>query len=263
MLSIRPEPAPLRATLFPYLRPCQPAPGITSPDITSSNVATATASTDLLNRPARLSPRRKRWLSLGFGAVHAAALAMSIWLLTLPQAQPDTPVAVSKTLKQQAQADLWQTLGSTALAETLLAAKVEQTEQALTAANQDRLQAQQLRLNAEAKARSLTDRAAEQAGQQVAQSVYYARLIAAEGSYFGAEQLLFPNEGDSITLKFDARIQCQSDELGETAVAKPIDTRIASREVRNLALCHPSALTLAGQPIGEAGDIGVAFFKLE
>lgn len=261
MLTILPETVPPRATLFPYLRPCQPASGIVAAAAITATAPVADA--DALNCPAQLRPRRRRWLSLGFGAVQVAAISLGVWLSGLPQAQPVTSVAPLKAAAQQAQTDLWQTLGSDALAQALLIAKAEQTEEALVAAKQDQLQAQQLRLDAEAKARSLTDKAVEQVGQQLAQSVHYARLIAAEGTYVGAEQLLFPAEGASITLKFDARIQCRSDELGETAIAQPVDTRIARREVRNLALCHQSALTPAGQPIGEAGNLGVAFFKLE
>lgn len=260
MLILLPDTAPSRATLFPYLRPCQPAAGIAATGIVD---ATTPAADDAFSGPAQLSSRHGRWLSLGFGAVQAAAIALGVWLSGLPQAQLVSPTEPPKTVQQQAQADLWQQLGSDGLAQTLLAAKAQQTEAALVAAQQDRLQAQQLRLDAEAKGQALTNKVAEQAAQQVVQSVHYARLTAAEGTYVGAEQLLFPDEGASITLKFDARIQCRSDELGETAVAQPVDTRIARREVRNLALCHPSALTPAGQPIGEAGDLGVAFFKLE
>ena len=167
------------------------------------------------------------------------------------------------TAAQQSQDVLWDTLGSDALAQVLLAEQKKQTQAALSAAEQERLQAQQLRLDAEARAQTLTTQAAEQARRKTAAAMRQADLIALDASYLGAEQVLFAEAGDDVTLKFAARIQCKDGSFGETAVAAPVDARIAAREVRNLAVCYPGEQTPAGQPIGQAGDWGVAFFKLE
>ena len=142
-------------------------------------------------------------------------------------------------------------------------AKQQQTEAALTAAEQERLQAQQLRLDAEAEAKNLVDQAAEQARQKTVAAIRHADAIALDATYVGAEQVIYAEAGSDISLKFAARIQCKDGPFGETAVAAPVDSRIVPREVRNLAVCHPSPETAAGQPVGKAGEWGVAFFKRE
>lgn len=138
-----------RSTLFPCLKPCSPAPGI------------APAASDPFDYPVRMSKSRRRWLSLLFSSVQAAARSFGLWTSALPQTAAIE--SLSQTTARQPQDELWNTLGSDALAQTMLAATKEQTEAALTAAEQARLQAQQLRLNAEAKAQNLTAQAAEQA----------------------------------------------------------------------------------------------------
>ena len=256
MVATFPDANATRTTLFPYLTPCAPAPGIA-----------AAATPDAFNRPARLGKRRGRWLSLLCGAAQVAAIAAGLWIPAQTQVQPVAVKAAVEMTGQpaatHAQDGLWDTLGSERLASVLLTAKVQQTQAALSAAEQERLQAQQLRLDAEARAQTLTTQAAEQARRKTAAAMRQADLIALDASYLGAEQLLFAEAGDDVTLKFAARIQCKDGRFGETAVAAPVDSRIAAREVRNLAVCYPSEQTPAGQPIGQAGDWGVAFFKLE
>ena len=238
-----------RTTLFPYLTPCSPAPGIT-----------AAAS---LNRPAPLNKRHRRLLAWLCGTAQAAAIALGLWASALPQTQPIVEVAGAKAIAQQEREQLWDTLGSEALNQVLLEAKEKQTQAALAAAEQAKLQAQQLRLDAEARAKNLTTQAAEQARQKTIEAVRQADLIALDATYNGAEQVIYATAGDDITLKFAARIQCKDGSFGETAVAAPVDSRITPREVRNLAICHPGIQTAAGKPIGQAGEWGVAFFKLE
>lgn len=252
MVATFPKSNPARTPLFPCLKPCSPAPGIVAEVL-------APVVNDSFNRPARLGKAGRRWLSLLCVGASAAAISLGLWASALPQAMP---VAV-ETSALQKQDNLWNTLGSERLAQTLLAAKEKQTQAALTAAKQERLQAQQLRLDAEAKAQTLTDQAAEQARQKTAEAIRLADLINLDATYIGAEQVLYADAGDDITLKFTARIQCQDGSFGETAIASPVDTRIAPREVRNLAVCYPSPRTEAGQPIGQAGNWGVAFFKLD
>ena len=125
------------------------------------------------------------------------------------------------------------------------------------------MQAQQLRLDAEARAKTLVEQAADQARQKTVTAVRQADAIALDASYIGAEQVIYATAGSDISLKFTARIQCKDGLFGETAVAAPADSRIAPREVRNLDTCYPSVETAAGKPIGKAGKWGVAFFKLE
>ena len=258
MVATFPDANATRTTLFPYLTPCSPAPGIAAANVTSP---------DAFNRPARLGKRHGRWLSLLCGAAQAAAIAAGLWIPAQTQVQPVAVKAAVEMTGQpaatHAQDVLWDTLGSERLASVLLTAKVQQTQAALSAAEQERLQAQQLRLDAEARAQTLTTQAAEQARRKTAAAMRQADLIALDASYLGAEQVLFAEAGDDVTLKFAARIQCKDGRFGETAVAAPVDSRIAAREVRNLAVCYPSEQTPAGQPIGQAGDWGVAFFKLE
>ena len=251
MVAIFPKDNASRSTLFPWLKPCLPAPGI---------APASPAATDLFNHPVRLRKSRRRWLSLVFGSVQAAALSFGLWTSALPNT---AAVEVPSQTTALPQDDLWNTLGSDALAQTMLAATKEQTEAALTAAEQERLLSQQLRLDAEAKARNLTAQAAEQARQTTVKAIHRADLINLDATYIGAEQVLYPETGSDITLKFAARIQCKDGSFGETAVAAPVDSRITPREVRNLAVCYPNPQTDAGKPIGQAGEWGVAFFKLD
>jgi len=254
MVAIFPKDNASRSTLFPCLKPCSPAPGI---------APASAAATDLFSRPVRLRKSRRRWLSLIFGSVQAAALSFGLWTSALPQTAAVESSLLSQTTEQQPQNELWNTLGSDALAQTMLAVTKEQTEAALTAAEQERLQAQQLRLDAEAKAQTLTTQAAEQARQKTVEAIRRADLINLDATYIGAEQVLYPQAGSDITLKFAARIQCKDGSFGETAVASPVDSRITPREVRNLAVCYPNPQADAGKPIGQAGEWGVAFFKLD
>ena len=216
MVAIFPKDKTSRSTLFSCLKPCSPAPGI---------APAVPAVSDLFDHPVRLRKSRRRWLSLVFGSVQAAALSFGLWTSALPQ----TSTVESPSPAAQPQDELWNTLGSDALAQTMLAATKEQTEAALTAAEQERLQAQQLRLDAEAKAQNLTTQAAEKARQKTVEAIRRADLINLDATYIGAEQVLYPEAGSDITLKFAARIQCKDSSFGETAVAAPIDSRIAPR----------------------------------
>ena len=251
MVATFPKPDSDR-TLFPYLKSCKPAPGIAAAHVPE-------AIRDPFDCALPKSSSGQRLLSLLLGSAQAAAISLGLWISALPQA---LPVAVEAPLQQKSD-DLWHTLGSEDLAQVLLAAKEKQTQAALAAAEQARLQAQQLRLDAEARAKNLTTQAAEQARQKTIEAVRQADLIALDATYTGAEQVLYATAGDDVTLKFAARIQCKDGSFGETAVAAPLDSRITPREVRNLAVCYPSIQTPAGQPIGQAGEWGVAFFKLE
>lgn len=263
MVTTFSEVEPARATLFPYLTPCSPAPGIAAAQVPNA---------DLRNRPSRLSKRRGRLLSWLCGTAQAAAFSLGLWVSALPQPQPvvvkaaaqtAAHIAAAHTAAQQSQDDLWDTLGSDALAQVLLAAQEKQAQAALSAAKHEQLQAQQLRLDAEAQAQNLTTQAAEQARQKTVEAMRQVDLIALDATYLGAEQVLYAKAGDDITLKFAARIQCKAGQFGDTAVATPVDPRITPREVRNLAVCFPSAQTPTGKPIGQAGSWGVPFFKLE
>lgn len=253
------------ATLFKYLKRCQPlAPDVasgTTPDLSSASKG------DPFDQPPPLSKRRRRAFFLLLGAAQAAAISLGLWAAALPHSQLANEQSPASSIMQQSQDDpqrrLWHTLGSDALTQVLQTAKQQQTEAALTAAKQERLQAQQLRLDAEAKAKTLVDQAADQARQKTIAAVRRADKIARDATYVGAEQVIYAEAGSDITLKFAARIQCKDGPFGETAVAAPVDSRISPREVRNLAVCYPSAATAAGKPIGQAGEWGVAFFKLE
>ena len=249
MVATFPEPDNAQEPLFSYLKRCPPQ----GPNIADSSVAPKAI--DPFDRP--LPPKRsRRRFYLGYALAHAAAVALGLWGLAVPQPQiedsrPPAPDA------------LWEVLGSDELTRTLQSVKAQEIESALTAAEQERLQAQQLRLEAEANAKALVDQAANRAREKTVAAARRADLIALDATYVGAEQVLYPEAGTDITLKFAARIQCQDGAFGETAVAAPVDSRIAPREVRNLAVCYPSVETAAGQPIGQAGDWGVAFFKVD
>jgi hypothetical protein len=125
------------------------------------------------------------------------------------------------------------------------------------------LQAQQLRLEAEAQAKNFTAQAAQQAQKTHVDAMRRADIVALDATYIGAEQVIHAEAGADITLKFTARIQCKDGSFGETAVAAPVDSRITPREIRNLAACYPSPETPAGKAIGQSGEWGVAFFKME
>ena len=237
--------------LFSYLKPCQPAPGIAHSSVSQ---------TDPFNAPLSPMNKRQRILSLLLGTAHVAAVALGLWGAT---ANTLVPVKSSPIAVQQPSDGLWAALGSDALSQTLLEVKAEQTQAALAEAERDRLQAQQLRLDAEAQAQNLTAQAANQARQTTVAAVRSAEAIALDASYVGAEQVIYAETDTDISLKFAARIQCKDGRFGETAVASPTDSHITPREVRNLAVCYPNPETAAGKPIGQAGEWGVAFFKLE
>jgi len=241
---------------LPYLKPCSPAPGIARGMTTDNTTATTT---DSLNFPPRLNKRRQRLLALLWGTAQAAAISLGLWASALPQKQP---VAVEAAATHKTD-DLWEALGSETLAQVLLTAKEQQTDAALAEAKQARLQAQQLRLDAEARAQTLTTQAAQRAREKTKDAVRQADLIALDATYIGAEQVLYAQAGADVSLKFAARIQCKDGRFGETAIAAPLDSRISPREVRNLAACFPSVETPAGKPIGQAGEWGIAFFQLK
>ena len=263
--------------LFKYLKRCQPqAPNISDegdvsiggsfchwqdPSLVSGRVAFAAR--DPFDQPPSLSQRKRRWLSLLFGCAQVAAVGLSLWMPERAKPQPTSvePQPTTEQQVQEVQERLWYALASESLAETLRTAKEKQVDEQLAIAKQERLQAQQLRIEAEAKARNLTDSAANQARQTTVEAIRQADLIALDATLVGAEQVIYAEAGDDITLKFAARIQCKDGSFGETAVAAPVDTRIAPREVRNLAICYPSPETPTGKPIGQAGAWGVAFFK--
>ncbi|MEM9091898.1 MAG: hypothetical protein AAGC93_24570 [Cyanobacteria bacterium P01_F01_bin.53] len=250
-------------TGLPYLKPCQPASGIaTFPGGTSRKL---TLQGDPFDRPAKLSKRRGRLLGLLFGITQAAAVGLGLWTATLegPMPPPATTINTSPISRPQVGDELWQFLGSEDFTELQRAAKENALDKALVAAEQERSQAQQLRLDAEAQAIRLTDEAARQAQATTSAAVRQADLIHLDTTYIGAEQVVYGKPGDTVTLKFPARIQCKDGSFGETAVASPVDARIEPREVRNLGVCYPSSLTAAGEPIGEVGEWGVAFFKRE
>ena len=230
-----------KETLFSYLRPCQPAPGIA-----------AGLAADPFDRPGRLSKWRQRGLSLAFGAVHAVALGLGGWGLSAVVKAPETSVPTAITASEQ----LWAYLDSDAFFQDQLAGK-------LAAAEQERLHAQQLRINAEENAENLLADAAQQARNETQAARRRVEAIQLDTTYVGAEQVIYGEAGDEVTLKFSARIQCKEGSFGETAIATPLDWRIAPREVRNLETCYVRAQTPAGEPIGEMGEWGVAFFKME
>jgi hypothetical protein len=253
MVAVFPEPDSQQANLFSYLKPCQPAPGI-------AQQGNKPIARDPLNQPAGLSKKRGRWLSFVGGALQVTAIGLGLWLPSLWSAsnvEPNTAAQISSDQR------LWNTLASDELAEVLLAAKEKQVSETLEKAQQDRLQAQQLRLDAETRAYNLTEQAAERARQTGIDAMRQADLVALEATYIGAEQVIHARAGADVTLKFTAQIQCKEGAFGETAISTPKDPRIALREVRNLAVCYPQAETAAGRPIGQAGKWGVAFFKME
>jgi hypothetical protein len=258
MIAVFPEPENQqnsRTPLFGYLKPYSPTPGITN----ESNEAPVTA---LCDQPLHVNKGRRRLLSLLCGAAQAATIGLGLWM---PSLGDHPPVATTAEMAISPQTDdtLWHYLASDELTEAQLAAKEKQINEKLAAAEQARLQAQQLQLNAETQAQNLTAAAANRARQQTVDAFRQADLIRLDATYIGAEQVLYAEAGDEITLKFAARIECEDGAFGETAVATPVDPRIAPREVRNLAVCLPSAQTAAGQPVGEAGEWGVAFLKKE
>lgn len=245
--------------LFPYLKPCSPAPGIVATPKTTEASQKATPS------PPTLGKRRRRWLALAFGLTHSVAIGLGLWVPSLwKRLPPGATVSPQQgTHEQLLQGRLWQALGTQALADTLLAAKEQRLDQQLAAAEQSRLQAQQLRLEAEADAQNLTRQAENRARQTKVDALRQADLIQLDTTLIGAEQVIYAEPGEAVTLKFMARIQCEEGSFGETATATPSDTRIAAREIRNLAQCYPSPETAAGEPIGEVGDWPIAFLKQE
>lgn len=253
MVATFPEPDDSGATLFKYLKRCSPQ----APNVAPAS-ATATIA-DPFDRPPPLSKKRRRCLFLLFGAAQTAAVSLGLWTTTLPLAQP----VAEEPVIQSASGELWNALGSDAVSQAIQTAQAQQTQSAIADAEQSRLQAQQLRLDAEAQAQNLVDKAAEQARQQTVGAMRRADAIALDATYVGAEQVIYAKADTDISLKFAARIQCKEGSFGETAVATPIDSRITSREVRNLTVCYPSPETAAGKPIGKAGKWGVAFFKQE
>ncbi|MEO1396103.1 MAG: hypothetical protein AAFV90_24660 [Cyanobacteria bacterium J06634_5] len=246
---------------LPYLKPCQPASGIaTFPVETPTTSRGLTPQGDRFDCPGKLSKRRGRWLGLLFGMTQAATIGLGLWMASLDALVPSsTPIVTMPKVGDE----LWQFVASEDFAKLQLAAKESALDKALAAAEHERLQAQQLRLDAEAQATRLTDEAARHARDTTRAAMRQADWIHLETTYIGAEQIVYGNPGDTVTLKFAARIQCKDGGFGETAVASPVDARIEPREVRNLGECHPSPLTAAGEPVGEVGEWGVAFFKLE
>ena len=128
--------------LFPYLKPCSPAPGIVA------TVKTTEASPKATLSPPTLSKRQRRWLALAFGLTHSVAIGLGLWVPSLWKRLPSgaTVPPQQGTHEQLLQGQLWQALGEQALADTLVVAKEQQIDQQLAAAEQIRLQAQQLRL---------------------------------------------------------------------------------------------------------------------
>ncbi|MEL7071657.1 MAG: hypothetical protein AAGN15_23820 [Cyanobacteria bacterium J06581_3] len=227
--------------MFAYLKPCQPAPGI----------ATSPATDPFNSRPRRLGKWRRRWLSFAFGAIHTVALGIGLWGLPAGKQQP-----LETSVPATASDELWAYLGSEAFVQDQLAGQ-------LAAAEQERLHAQQLRINAEENAENLLANAAQRARNETRSAIRRVEAIQLDATYVGAEQVIYGEAGGDVTLKFAARIQCKEGSFGETAIATPFDWRITPREVRNLETCFVSAHTPAGSPIGEVGEWGVAFFRME
>jgi hypothetical protein len=258
MVAVFPEPDAQKSNLFPYLKPCQPAPGIAQQ--VNVPIVNAHSVKDRFNRPAELSKNRGFWLSFVGGALQLTAIAQGLWLPSLwatAKVEPKPAVPTSSDER------LWNALASEELADVLLAAKENQADENLAKAQQERLQAQQLRIDAETRAYNLTEQAAERAKQTGIDAKRQADLVALDATYLGAEQVIHAQAGAAVTLKFAARIQCKDGSFGETAVSAPVDPRITPREIRNLAACYPSPETAAGEAIGQAGEWGVAFFKME
>mgnify|MGYP001800075968 FL=1 len=188
-------------------------------------------------------------MALAFGATHALALGMGLWAASIEQ-----PAPAAAMREVSAQERLWSYLGSDAYTRDQLAGQ-------LAAAEQARLHAQQLRINAEEEAENIVASAAQQARNAKKIAAQQAEAIRLDSTFIGAEQIIYGEAGDTVSLKFAARIQCKEGEFGETAVAQPLDWRISPREVRNLGTCFVSEQTPAGQPIGEIGEWGVGFVK--
>jgi hypothetical protein len=256
MVAVFPEPENQqnsRTPLFEYLKPYSPTPSVT--DNSSDVLVTVPCA-----QPPHVNKGHKRLLSILCGAAQATAIGLGLWMPSLSD-QPPTPVEMATS--PQTDDALWNYLASDELAEVQLAAKEKQINEKLAQAEQARLQAQQTRLEAEAQAKILTEQAAQQARETSLDAMRRADIVALDATYIGAEQVLYAEAGDDITLKFAARIQCKDGSFGETAVAAPVDSRITPREIRNLVACYPSPETAAGGAIGQAGEWGVAFFKME
>ena len=174
---------------------------------------------------------------------------MGLWAASIEQ-----PAPAAAMREVSAQERLWSYLGSDAYTRDQLAGQ-------LAAAEQARLHAQQLRINAEEEAENIVASAAQQARNAKKIAAQQAEAIRLDSTFIGAEQIIYGEAGDTVSLKFAARIQCKEGEFGETAVAQPLDWRISPREVRNLGTCFVSEQTPAGQPIGEIGEWGVGFVK--
>ena len=255
MVATFPEPDCQRTNLFAYLKPCPPAPGIA---ISAEQSVREALVTDPFDRPSHLSKRRRRALSFVCGALQVTAMGLGLWAPSLR-----TTLNVEQAAPISSDTRLWNTLASDELAEVLLAAKEKQVNENLAEAEQARLQAQQLRLDAERQAQNLTEYASDRARKMTVEAMRQSDLIHVDTSFIGAEQVIYGEKGDNVTLKFMARTQCKEGALGETAIATPVDPRIVRREVRNLAVCYSNAKTLPGEPIGQVGEWGVAFFKME
>lgn len=234
-------------TLFPWLKPCAPGPGVVPAEIAP------------VAAPACLGKWQRRWLASAFGLTQAIALGLGLWL---PSALHKT-AAEESAMPVSAEQRLWDALGSAELDKTMLLAQQQQADQQLKLAQQEALQAQQLRIDAEEKAQRLVAGAKDRAGDMTAVAIRRSNRIKLEATYVGAEQVIQADEGDEVTLKFTARVQCAPGSFGMTAIATPVDARIATREVRNLGRCFPSAEAAAGNAIGEVGEWGVAFFNID
>ena len=200
---------------------------------------------------ARLGKWQRVWLAGAFAVSQSLALTLGF---SLPQLEQPEQIPAAPDISKEQQ--LWDALGSVELAQATLAVSLQQAER-------DRLQAQQVRIEAEEKAQGLIAQAQKTAEQTTQAARADSEIIRKRASYAGAEQVIATSFGAAITLKFAARIECEAGEFGQTAVAYPLDSRIAVREVRNLSRCIASSQTPAGGAIGEAGDLGVAFFKRE
>jgi hypothetical protein len=253
MVAVFPDPNSPKSNLFAYLKPCQPASGIAAQ-------ANAPMVSDPFNQPARLSKRRRRWLSLACGAFQVAAIGLGAWLPSLWASKAVNPRTAEPLSSEQ---QLWDVLASDEFAEMLLAAKAQKMDEALVKAEQERAQAQQLRLEAEAQATNLRQKAAEVALGQTMEAQRQVDRLAVEASYIGAEQVIVDEPGTEIVLKFTAAIECKAGAFGQTAIATPVASRIAVREIRNLVTCYSSPRTSAGQAIGQVGEWGVAFFNMD
>jgi hypothetical protein len=253
MVAVFPEPGSQTSNLFSCLKPCQPAPGIAAQ-------SRAPMVHDPFDQPANLSKRRRRWFSLACGALQVAAIGLGAWL---PSAWASRAVDIQPVEPLSSEQQLWDVLASEEFAAALLAAKEQQVDAALADAEQARAHAQQMRLEAEARATTLTQQAADMALAKTTAAQQQVARLALEASYVGAEQVTVDEPGTDIVLKFTAAIECKPGTFGQTAVATPVASRLAVREIRNLATCYSSPRTAAGQAIGQVGGWGVAFFKMD